>query len=77
MAEGACINADPEIFFPDRGDSADEAKAICNVCPVINECLEYAIDNREKFGVWGGKRTSERKVIIRRRYPNRGQHSLF
>lgn len=56
---GACRGVDPNIFFPERGESCVEAKAICAGCPVRGECLDYALDLGEKFGIWGG--TSERE----------------
>ena len=51
-----CLGADPETFYPsaESDDAADEAKAICAVCPVREPCLEHAITFREKQGVWGG-----------------------
>lgn len=62
----ACRDVDPGLFFPGRGKSATEAKAICNGCPVRAECLSYALDNDEDFGVWGGLSLSERVKYKRR-----------
>jgi hypothetical protein len=50
----ACRDADPGLFFPGPGESADAAVAICAGCPVRAECLELAHANGERFGVWGG-----------------------
>jgi hypothetical protein len=50
----ACRDADPGLFFPPPGESADAAMAICAGCPVRAECLELALANGERFGVWGG-----------------------
>lgn len=55
------------IFFPDRGESAAPAKTACGRCPVKNECLEFALSNGEKFGIWGGASERERRRIRRRR----------
>jgi len=57
----------PEIFFPSAGDteSLKAAKALCNICPVISNCLEYALGNNERYGIWGGKSTRERLLILR------------
>lgn len=63
-AEAACRGADPETWFPGRGDSVDAAKAVCATCPVQMPCLKYALDGCIKQGVWGGY--SERE---RRRFP--------
>lgn len=56
---------DPEIFYPDRGGSSSEARAICSRCPVRAECLEYALEEREPFGIWGGTSERERRVLLR------------
>lgn len=63
----ACKGIDPVIFYPHTDEEADAAKAVCAVCPVQNECLEYAIGKREHEGVWGGHTERERQRIIRRR----------
>ena len=49
-----CAEVDPEIFFPERGGSSKAARAVCAVCDVRAECLEYALNNKEQFGIWGG-----------------------
>lgn len=67
MNDGACIGADPEVFFIERGASAAPAKAVCAGCPVREQCLDYALDNCEKFGVWGGKSERERRRLRRAR----------
>lgn len=59
---GRCAEVDPEIFFPDRGESGREAKLVCKGCEVRQECLEFAMRNREKFGVWGGLSENERRT---------------
>ena len=48
-----------------------KAKAVCDGCPVRSECLDYAIANREPFGVWGGMTTRERVAEIDRRHEER------
>jgi WhiB family redox-sensing transcriptional regulator len=62
-----CRGIDPEIFFPATDEDAEEAKAICAMCPVRQACLEYALANREREGVWGGATERERRRIIRQR----------
>jgi WhiB family redox-sensing transcriptional regulator len=65
---GRCKGVDPEIFCPEDDEApADEAKAICALCPVREACLEHAITAREKTGVWGGYTARERRRLIRRR----------
>ena len=55
------------MFFPDRGGSTVKAKAICKECKVIEECLEFAVGRKERFGIWGGKSERERSAIRRER----------
>lgn len=62
-----CAQTDPEVFFPERGEPTTEAKRICRMCEVQAECLEYALDRRERFGVWGGTSERERRAVIARR----------
>ena len=49
-----CLGVDPDLFFPERGASTREAKSVCGSCEVRLDCLEYALVNGEKFGIWGG-----------------------
>lgn len=68
----ACRGLDPDLFFPVKGEKTDEAKAVCEDCPVQEECLEYAVKKREKHGIWGGASERERrKIITVRRLANR------
>jgi WhiB family redox-sensing transcriptional regulator len=52
----ACRGLDPDLFFPERGDSftARNAQAVCATCPVAEQCLEFAIEVGETEGIWGG-----------------------
>lgn len=61
--QALCAQTDPEAFFPDKGGSTREAKRICQACPVRDECLEYALANDERFGIWGGLSERERRRI--------------
>ncbi len=62
-----CMGVDPELFFPERGSSTREAKEVCRGCVVREDCLEYAIANGEKFGIWGGMSERERRKVRRAR----------
>jgi WhiB family redox-sensing transcriptional regulator len=62
-----CMGVDPELFFPERGASTREAKEVCRGCVVREDCLEYAIANGEKFGIWGGMSERERRRVRRAR----------
>jgi hypothetical protein len=63
-----CPQIDPEAFFPEKGGSNADAKEMCARCEVIPECLRLAIENGEKFGVWGGKSAWERRNKISGRW---------
>lgn len=67
MADGLCAQVDPEIFFPEKGGSTREAKTICRVCPVRTDCLGWALERREPFGVLGGLSGRERRKLLRGR----------
>lgn len=66
QAEGTCRQVDPEIFFPEKGQSTRDAKRVCANCPVTAECLEYALVNGERFGIFGGYSERERREMRRR-----------
>jgi WhiB family redox-sensing transcriptional regulator len=62
---GACRQEDPELFFPitSSGPSArqiDAAKAVCQRCGVQDQCLHYALESHQNYGVWGGTSEEER-----------------
>ncbi len=59
-----CMGVDPDLFFPERGASTREAKEVCRGCVVREDCLEYALANGEKFGIWGGLSEREEKVRV-------------
>lgn len=62
--EALCRNVDPALFFPEGGESPDGAKEVCRGCPVVEECLRYALANHE-FGVWGGTTERDRRRMRR------------
>ena len=65
--QAACRGLDPLIFYPATDEEAEVAKGVCAACPVQDDCLEHAIEQREHNGVWGGATDRERQRIIRRR----------
>lgn len=67
QAHGNCRGVDPNLFFPERGESTRDAKAVCAGCAVRDECLEHALSRPEKFGIWGGLSERERRRIRRAR----------
>lgn len=66
QGEALCAQTDPEAFFPEKGGSTRDAKRICGSCDVRGECLEYALQNDERFGIWGGLSERERRKLKRR-----------
>ena len=62
-----CLGVDPDLFFPERGASTREAKEVCRGCEVRQQCLDYALANGEKFGIWGGLSERERRRLRRQR----------
>lgn len=67
MKDGLCRETGGEEHFPDKGESVEDAKKICNKCTVEEQCLAYALATGEKFGVWGGKSWQQRKRLLKLR----------
>ncbi|WP_329170520.1 WhiB family transcriptional regulator [Streptomyces sp. NBC_01685] len=68
----ACREEDPDLFFPIGSSGpalvqAEEAKAVCGICPVREQCLEWVLENGQDAGVWGGMDENERRALKRRR----------
>ena len=61
--EALCAETDPEAFFPEKGGSTRDAKRVCTGCSVRAECLEFALANDERFGIWGGLSERERRRL--------------
>lgn len=78
LSAGACRGADPDLFFRRDGEGRAEwhrrqaaAKAICGGCPVWRQCLTYALDSGEAFGIWGACDEDDRRAILRRQAARR------
>lgn len=67
-----CAQTDPDIFYPEKGGSVREAKALCRQCPITQRCLEEALANREVYGIWGAMTSRERHRLIKAR----DQHNM-
>jgi WhiB family redox-sensing transcriptional regulator len=65
-ASASCRAADPELFFPGGEGDPDEALKICSGCPVKDACLEWALETRIRYGIWGGMTERERRRLLRR-----------
>ncbi|WP_081815123.1 WhiB family transcriptional regulator [Leifsonia aquatica] len=66
QTDALCAQTDPEAFFPEKGGSTRDAKRICTSCEVRSQCLEYALANDERFGIWGGLSERERRKLRKR-----------
>lgn len=72
---GLCRGNHSHLFFPpstlERKDERErremKAKAICAVCQVRRECLDYAVTIREPYGIWGGLTEVERRQLLARK----------
>lgn len=67
MDLGVCAETDPDSFFPEKGQPTMPAKKVCARCPVAAECLEYALREDIRFGVWGGMSEKQRIEIRKQR----------
>ncbi len=65
----ACATADPEAFFPRKGENPAYAKNICRRCDIQEKCLDGAVNRGEKYGIWGGqaKKTLDKLRAERRK----------
>ena len=71
---GACLAADPDLFFPVAAGTADgpettRALRICDDCQVKRQCLDFAMRHGEANGIWGGTTPEERTRVLRERNP--------
>jgi WhiB family redox-sensing transcriptional regulator len=66
VEDSLCSQVDVgDVFFVPKGGSTKPAKMICAACPVATQCLQYAIDHDERFGIWGGFSERERRALRR------------
>ncbi|GGT05475.1 hypothetical protein GCM10010254_27190 [Streptomyces chromofuscus] len=68
QAEALCAQTGADFFFPEPGSSVREAKRICGLCEMRTACLDFALANDERFGVWGGLSEKERLQLRRTSY---------
>ena len=69
MDKALCVEVDPDLFFPGKGDWAQafRAKVVCRRCDVRDKCLAYAVENQEMHGIWGATTPEQRKHLRGRR----------
>ena len=71
----ACRFLDTDLFFPIGKTGLalaelNEAKSVCERCPVRPSCLAFALDTHQGYGIWGGYDEDERRLLLRQRRPN-------
>lgn len=72
QTQSLCRGNHAHLFFPpstferkdDRERRESRAKAICRVCPVVDDCRRHSLSIREQFGIWGGMTEVERREIL-------------
>ena len=62
-----CRENDAELWFAERPEDVEFAKALCGTCPLQQECLAGALERREPWGVWGGQLLVQGEVVARKR----------
>lgn len=67
MEDALCAQTDPDIFYPEKGGSTTPATSVCANCTVRSECLDYAVTNDIRHGIWGGTSDNDRKRMSRER----------
>jgi hypothetical protein len=68
--DALCSQTDPEAFFPDQERGGGDAKKICKLCPVKQDCFDYAVSNNERNGIWGGIDFTVRRSLIEEKNDN-------
>ncbi len=62
-----CQQEDPELWFAEKPEDVEFAKALCHTCPVREACLDGALERREPWGVWGGELFLSGAVVARKK----------
>jgi len=77
----ACRQVDPDLFFPVGHTlgwlkQIEQAKQVCNRCPMRSVCLEWALSTGQWSGVWGGLTEGERRTLARGRIDRARSYEL-
>ncbi len=70
-----CRNDDPELWFAEQAGAIEQAKALCQQCPLVAACLQGALDREEPWGVWGGEVFVDGAIVARKRGRGRPRKS--
>jgi WhiB family redox-sensing transcriptional regulator len=66
VLDSACRGLDSAMFFPGQDGDAEPALLVCSGCAVRDECLDFAVETRQRYGIWGGTTERQRRRIMRR-----------
>jgi WhiB family redox-sensing transcriptional regulator len=68
MEDAYCRDAEPESFYSENEQFQRKlVEQYCKKCPVMNQCLEYALAREDRFGVWGGTTGRQRREILNKK----------
>ena len=67
VAQSRCVGVSIDVFFPKAGSRPTEALLICGRCVVRVACAEYALENNQHWGVWGGLTERQRFAVKKAR----------
>lgn len=66
QSDALCAQIGPEVFFPKKGGKSLDPKKVCYDCEVRVQCLDYALEKDERFGIWGGLSAKDRQKVQKR-----------
>lgn len=61
--DASCAQVGGDGWFPENGNVSTKITDMCHECPVREACLQYALDNHEVFGIWGGLNYKSRRKL--------------
>jgi WhiB family redox-sensing transcriptional regulator len=67
FTDAACRGMGPAQWFPSKGKATNAVRERCAACPVVRECLDYALADPTLQGIWGGTSEEQRDQLRRRR----------
>ena len=67
MDRAACAQVGGDMWYPEQGESVEPAKQVCARCPVKAECLDFALETGDRWGVWGALSDRQRRAVRRSR----------